>query len=172
MNPFPYADSSVRPAVPGDEVVVAQIQLGAWRNQPALGDNIVDLIDADAVVAAWRDAITTPPSGRHRVLIACEGATPVGFAAITPAEVIALEVAADHQRSGHGSRLMSACVDHLRGFGARTISVWVIDGDDARVAFLTSAGFRPEGVARTLASANPEDPAAHTVREVRYGAAL
>ncbi|MEX0913405.1 MAG: GNAT family N-acetyltransferase, partial [Demequina sp.] len=75
----------------------------------------------------------------------------VGFAALTDVgDIIALEVAPEHRRAGHGSRLLAACVDTLRARGGEQVRLWTLDGDDAREAFLRQAGFAEGGVARTL----------------------
>ncbi len=159
----PTADSSVRPAVPADAVAITGTQLRAWRTDHAevLGSDVLDLIDAHAVRERWSEAITEAPSGAHRVLVACAGPRVVGVASSVPTdlgddetgiEVTALEVDPDHQRAGHGSRLLSACVDLGRGDGATMMSTWVLDGDAAREQFLAGAGLGPDGARRTLAT--------------------
>ncbi|MPV87083.1 GNAT family N-acetyltransferase [Georgenia ruanii] len=94
----PTADHSVRPALPEDAEALGDIHARTLRAtltaavgelDPAVGASI----DAAALGAAWRGAITTPPSPRHRVLTACAGAQVVGFAAFAPAET-AVEVEA------------------------------------------------------------------------------
>jgi GNAT superfamily N-acetyltransferase len=82
----------------------------------------------------------------------------VGVAASVPTqdgaglEVTALEVDPEHQRAGHGSRLLTACVDLGREHGATEVTTWVLDGDDAREAFLAGSGLGPDGAVRTLAA--------------------
>lgn len=159
----PTADSSVRPAVSGDAVAIAATQLRAWRTDHAetLGAEVLDLIDAGAVRERWTAAIDQAPSARHRVLVACAGPRVVGVATSVPTdlgedevgiEVAALEVDPDHQRAGHGSRLLHACVDLGRDQGARLVSTWVLNGDTAREQFLAGAGMGPDGVERSLAT--------------------
>jgi len=142
-----HADVSARPAVPGDEDAIAPIQLAAWRD--VLGD-AVDGLPLEDVRAQWGAAIAEPPSREHRVFVACDGPRVVGFAAITPTEIMALEVAPEHRRAGHASRLLSACIDTLRTLGRPEVRAWALEGDDARRAFLTSAGLAEGGVRRTL----------------------
>src|SRR6478609_2357922 len=134
---MPQADVSARPAVPGDEEAVAAIQLAAWRSW--MGD-AVDAIPGDEVLAQWAAAITAAPSRQHRVFVATDGPRVVGFAALAPTEIIALEVAPEHRRQGHGSRLLAACVDTLRIAQAEEVRAWAIEGDEAREAFLGGAG--------------------------------
>jgi GNAT superfamily N-acetyltransferase len=66
-------------------------------------------------------------------------------------EILTLEVDPDHQRGGHGSRLLAACVDLAREDGATHLQTWVLQGDAAREQFLASAGLGPDGACRELA---------------------
>lgn len=178
------ADVSVRPAVPGDEVAIAAIQLDAWRTAHAdvLGTAALDSLDPAAFRERWAAAITTPPGRGYRVLVACEGATVVGFAAVGPlpapeatplaapgGELLSLEVAPRSQRTGHASRLLAAAVDLLREEGAGYVVAWVLDGDAARAQFLRSAGLGPDDSTRELATGPTPD---RTVSEHRWHAQL
>ena len=64
------------------------------------------------------------------------------------AEILALEVDPARCRSGHGSRLLAACVDILRQQNAGHVMTWAVQGDDPRARFLSSAGFAPLGLRR------------------------
>ncbi len=110
-----------------------------------------------------------PPSAQHRVMVACAGSTVVGFAAVEPAgELVSLLVDPTHQRRGHGSRLLAAAVDHLRGIGADEVTTWAPATDPARREFFATAGLAPDGAWREL-----EVPGAMAgLREVRLGAVL
>lgn len=178
------ADVSVRPATPEDDGAVARVQLRAWRTSHGalLGPDVLDALDADAVRVQWSRAITAPPSRRHRVLVACEGNAVVGFAASAPLEaaegvapgieVLALEVDPDHQRAGHGSRLLTACVDLAREDGDTHLQTWVLDDDPAREQFLSGAGLGPDGVRRELGLGAGADGLTHAVVERRWVAEL
>ena len=153
------ADVSVRPAVPGDDAAITRVQLRAWRRSHAraLGDDVLEGLDAAAVREQWARAVEAPPSDTHRVLVACDGPRVVGFAATAPAgddtvEILALEVDPDHQKGGHGSRLLAACVDLAREDGARAVRTWVLDDDPARERFLSGSGLGPDGGERALAA--------------------
>lgn len=63
-------------------------------------------------------------------------------------EILALEVPAEHGRQGHGSRLMSACVDLAREQGATHVQTWAVQGEESRARFLDSCGFAPLGLRR------------------------
>ncbi len=189
------ADVSVRPAVPGDEVAIAAVQLAAWRATHAdvVGADVLGGLRPADLEGRWAAAVTAPPGPGYRVLVACEGATVVGFAAVAPlpapehsplaapgGELLALEVAPTSQRTGHGSRLLAAVVDGLRQDGADHVVAWVLDGDTARGQFLRSAGLGPDGTVRELATGPTADPDApdgspavvRTVAEHRWSAAI
>ena len=121
----------------------------------------------------WLAAVEDPPTPRHRVLVAVEQAEQaylVGFAAtgevdeaalapdedaeamLTPdvASVTDLLVEPRWQRRGHGSRLLAACADLWRADGFDSAVAWAFEADPAMIAFLASAGWEPDGVARAL----------------------
>ena len=172
------ADVSVRPATAEDEAPIARVQLRAWRSSHAelLGEEVLEHLDVTAVRAQWSRAITSPPSPAHHVLVACDGARVVGFAASAPVvggvEVVALEVDPDHQRGGHGSRLLTACVDLGRETGATHLQTWVLDGDSTRERFLSSAGLGPDGVHRELGVGPAADGGMRSVAEHRWVAEI
>lgn len=174
------ADVSVRPATPGDEAAITRTQLRAWRSShgEVLGADVLEQLDAAAVQEQWAQAITAPPTGGHHVLVACDGPRVVGFAASAPVEggveVVALEVDPDHRRGGHGSRLLTACVDLARETGAGHVRTWVLDGDAAREQFLGGAGLGPDGSRRELASGGPDvdGTGPRTVTEHRWSAQI
>lgn len=178
------ADVSVRPATPEDDVAVARVQLRSWRTAHAslLGTDVLDALDEAAVRTQWSRAITAPPSRHHRVLVACEGSLVVGFAASAPVEatpeasrgveVLALEVDPDHQRAGHGSRLLTACVDLAREDGDTHVQTWVLDDDAPREQFLAGAGLGPDGARRELGLGADADGLTHAVVEHRWVAEL
>ncbi|WP_418277269.1 GNAT family N-acetyltransferase [Isoptericola jiangsuensis] len=147
------ADVSVRPAVPGDEDAVTDVQVEAWRTTHAetLG-GAVDALDVDVMRRRWADAISSPPGPGFAVLVALDGPRVVGFAAVGPGQVLALEVAPGARQGGHGSRLLAAAVDRLRTDGSTDMVTWVLDGDEARERFLTQSGLGPDGTERALAT--------------------
>ena len=164
-------DASVRTATAADLGAVGAVHARAWRAAypDLLPPDVLAGLEPEALSRAWEQAVTAPPSPRHRVLVACAGATVVGFAAVEPGgELVALLVDPTHQRRGHGSRLLSAVVEHLRVASAPRLLAWCHLDDPARRAFLTSAGLGPDGAWREL-----EVPGAPVgLREVRLVAAL
>jgi GNAT superfamily N-acetyltransferase len=152
----------VRQAYPGDVSALADIQVRAWREGygeilPARA--LAELTGPEAVALwreRWAEAVSAPPSPRHRLLVAVAEGMITGFAAHAPAgdpdqdpattgELLTLLVDPDRRRAGHGSRLLAATADHLRDDGCTTAVAWVFAADDVLRAFLTSAGWAPDG---------------------------
>jgi GNAT superfamily N-acetyltransferase len=173
------AEASVRPASPADATEIARIQVVTWRTayRAVLPAAVLDEWDADAATAAWRAAVVAPPTPAHRVLVAEESGTQVGFAAYGPAElgtgeqpsadgptseVSALLVEPRWGRRGHGSRLLAALADVARTDGVRRLQIWLPESDDVTAAFLAGAGWAQDGWVRTL------DTGTTTIREVRW----
>jgi ribosomal protein S18 acetylase RimI-like enzyme len=152
------ADVSVRPARPEDGDRVAQVQLATW--QAAYADLLPAAalaLDPTELAEIWTSSLAAPPSPRHRLLVAVDGGEVVGFAASEPAtepeaaaELTALLVEPRWGRRGHGSRLLTASVDHWREDGAAFGVTWVFDQDAVVSDFLASAGWGPDTVGRAL----------------------
>jgi GNAT superfamily N-acetyltransferase len=170
------ADVSVRPARPDDAGELGRIQVATWRwgYREILPAEVRDGLSEDAAASAWASAIATPPTPGHRVLVALEGGTVVGFTAFGPADerepddpeeptvtVAALLVEPRWQRRGHGSRLAAALTDLAREDGAVRVVVWTPEADTAMREFLVGAGWAPDGLARAL------DTGAGELREIR-----
>jgi GNAT superfamily N-acetyltransferase len=119
---------------------------------------VLEQFDGPSFARVWRDSLTNPPSPRHVLLVGCAGEQVVGFAAVGPSldtdatetsgEVLAMGVHPDARRSGHGSRLLNAAVDTLRGKGFDSLSTWILATDEATRAFLTEAGLFPDSAYR------------------------
>ena len=165
----------VRPAVPDDSVEIARLQLVTWRHayRRILPRPALENLDEGWMADRWRTAIEDPPTPRHRVLVAIEQAEQaylVGFAATGEVDEAALAPDEDHSsmlrpdlasvtdllveprwgRRGHGSRLLAASVDLWREDGFTTALAWAFEADQAMRAFLTSAGWEPDGATRAL----------------------
>jgi GNAT superfamily N-acetyltransferase len=141
---------------------------------------VLDAVTIDAAVAAWTEAIRTPPTPRHHVLVAHEQEWTVGFVAVGPAEdrqpddppaettaaIGPVIVEPRWGRRGHGSRLMAAATDTARADGSTHALSWIPEGDTVTREFLISAGWAPDGLARAL------DTGAGELREIRLHVAL
>jgi GNAT superfamily N-acetyltransferase len=147
------ADVSVRAARATDAELVARVQVETWRTAYASLLPPLDL-PLDQVAAVWLNAIEVPPTPQHRVLVACEQGEVIGFAACEPieegAELSALLVEPRWGRRGHGSRLLAACVDLWRADEVALAVHWALEADTVMIAFLESAGWAFDGLARGL----------------------
>lgn len=189
MDPTPFprltgsADVSVRPARPADAEDIARVQAVAWRTayRSVLPPELLDTWDEGAAADAWRTAVDSPPTPAHLVLVALEQQTVVGFTAFGPAELAddetpdpagptselsTLLVEPRWGRRGHGSRLLAAAVDLAVSQGVVRLRTWLPESDDVSAAFFESAGWEPDGWARTL------DTGDAPLRELRWQAML
>ena len=176
----PVADASARIARASDAPAVGLVQAAVWRAAygHVLPQEVVEQFDAPSFARVWRDSLNKPPSPRHVLLVGCAGEQVVGFAAVGPSvdsdatetsgEVLALGVHPDARRSGHGSRLLNAAVDTLRGKGFDSLSTWILASDEATRAFLTAAGLSPDSAYRDRVI----DVEGTVAREVRLTADL
>lgn len=175
------ADVSVRVGWPADAAGIAEVQLRAWRNRydGRLAAQLDEQgISADDLAEAWRGTLSRPPQARHRALVALVHDTVVGFALTGPNADPDADPSADGEigeftidpgttRAGHGSRLLQACVDTLLADRFSRAVTWVDATDDVLRAFLTSAGWAPDGASRELA-----DETGAAVKQVRLHVAL
>jgi ribosomal protein S18 acetylase RimI-like enzyme len=174
------ADASARIARPSDAPAVGLVQAAVWRAAYAdvLPQDVVARFDGPSFARVWRDSLSAPPSPRHVLLVGCAGEQVVGFVAVGPSadadatetsgEVLALGVHPDARRSGHGSRLLNAAVDTLRGKGFDSVSAWILVADEATRAFLAAAGLSPDSAFRDRVI----DADGKVAREVRLTANL
>lgn len=176
----PVADASVRVARESDAPAVGLVQATVWREAYAgvLPPEVIDAFEPAAFTRAWRSSLASPPQGVYRLLTACAGEQVVGFASVGPSqdpdaspltgELTAIAVHPEARRSGHGSRLLNAAVDTLRGAGADTMHLWLLAGDEQTRAFFVRAGLSPDGAFRDRIVS----PDGQTAREVRLVAAI
>jgi GNAT superfamily N-acetyltransferase len=162
------ADVSVRPARPSDAAEIGRIQVETWRLGYAavLPAVVLESLSADAAAGSWLPAISAPPSGRHRLLVAQEGEWTVGFVAVSPEDETSMSIGPllvepRWGRRGHGSRLLAAAVDTARPEGVTRAIAWLPEADEVSRTFFASAGWAADGYARVL------DTGAGELREIR-----
>lgn len=157
------ADVSCRVAWADDAPAIAAVQVRAWRDSYAdvLPAALLAAMRPEEVAEGWRGALSAPPDARHRVLVALERNLVTGFALTGPCpdpdrdpiadgEITDLTVDPHQRGSGHGSRLMQACVDTLKADRFRRAVTWLGAADDELRSFLTVAGWAPDGAHRSL----------------------
>jgi GNAT superfamily N-acetyltransferase len=165
MLPRDASAGFVRPARAGDAASLARVQVASWRCGFAgivPPDLLAELTGDEAERAfldRWREAITNPPTSRHRVLAAVTGDPArqvAGFASAGPAtdadrwpgtdgEVYELRISPERTGQGHGSRLLHAVADTLVSDGFHTVSLWALEADMALRRFLESSGWAADG---------------------------
>jgi GNAT superfamily N-acetyltransferase len=161
----PSADVSVRVAWADDAEAITAVQLRTWPSVygalvPA--EQIPSGPEAEIEVAtAWRQSLTSPGDARNRVLVALERNRVCGFAITCPSddpdadpvadgELRELTVDPDERGKGHGSRLVQAVADTMTADRFTRAVTWVPAADDTQRAFLTAAGWAPDGAHREL----------------------
>jgi ribosomal protein S18 acetylase RimI-like enzyme len=159
------ADVSVRPSRVDDGAALAAVQVAAWRASYAgrLPAAVVEAFAAQEAefAAAWAEAAVRPPSPVHRVLVACDGPAVVAGASLGPAEdedqdpnsageIYTFVVDPAHRAQGHGTRLLTAAVDFLRGGGFSVGHVWLDEDDAAGQGLFAASGWAADGSVRTL----------------------
>ena len=177
----PTADVSVRIAWADDAPSIAAVQVRAWGEQYAGVLPAAALPDDPGPVAeAWAAALTKPDDARNRVLVALERNRVTGFAVCSPAadpdcdpvadgELVELVLDPAETGRGHGSRLLQAVADTLVADRFTRAVTWTVAADDARRAFLTSAGWATDGGHREL---DLDGTGATRVKQVRLHTAL
>jgi ribosomal protein S18 acetylase RimI-like enzyme len=160
----------VRSARESDAPGLARAQVASWQAAFAglVPDSVIaELTSAEAVAqwaSRWRDAISAPPTVKHRVHVAVEKPGDpeiLGFAAAGPAtdedlwpgtdgELYELHVVPAAAADGHDERLLNAVADTLAEDGFSTGYTWALSGDEARIGFLAAAGWAPDGTRSNL----------------------
>lgn len=164
------ADALVRPAGPQDAAVLAKLQIGVWQQAYSeLLPAAALLADPEQQAQVW--AARVPAGGV--VLLAFEGAEPVGLAATEPevdqdgvAQLELLHVLPRWSRRGHGGRLLGAAAAHLRTTGAERGNWWAPETDESIQQFLLTVGWAPDGGRRVL------DTGEGTFAEIRFSGSL
>jgi hypothetical protein len=165
----------VRAARASDAAGLARVQAASWSATLAelVPDEVLAELTStpalDQFAERWLEAIVNPPTSKHRVHVAVAepgSAEVAGFAAAGPAtdedlwagtdaELYELHVlpelasappaAVGEEPAGHDSRLLHAVADAFAEDGFHTAYTWALSGDEPRIAFLSSAGWAPDG---------------------------
>jgi ribosomal protein S18 acetylase RimI-like enzyme len=176
------ADVSARVAWADDAVAIAAVQVRAWRASydGLLPPEVLASLDPEQIAEGWRQSLGRPEDARNRVLVSLERNTVTGFVVTGPAtdpdsdpvatgELTDLTVDPHKRRAGHGSRLLQAGADTLVADRFTRAVMWLPAADDDLRAFLTGAGWGPDGAHRTL---DLTGDGTTTVKQVRLHTAL
>lgn len=164
----PLADASVRLAASSDAPAVGLVQAAVWteRYGGLVPATVAATFRPESFARAWRASLESPPTPKHRLLVACAGEQVVGVAAVGPspdpdatsddqaaqvtddAELLLLAVHPQARGAGHGSRLLNAVADTTREAGFTRLRAWLSTGMPDVEGFLSVAGFVPDGAAR------------------------
>ena len=173
MNGQPAgAENIVRDARVSDAGEIARLQVARWRTGYAglvPAEVLAELTSAEAEEQwrkHWVESLESPPSSRHRVMVAVGtdangGRVVAGFAAFGPAtdedrwpatnaELYELCVEPGQAGRGHGSRLLNAAAATLAEDGFSMACAWALEQDAAALTFLESSGWAPDGARKTL----------------------
>ncbi len=176
------ADVSARVAWADDAPAIAAVQVRAWRTTYAdlLPAEVLQALDPEAIAATWRTSLGRPDDARNRVLVSLERNLVTGFVVTGPTgdpdcdpvatgELTDLTVDPHKRGEGHGSRLLQAGADTLVADRFTRAVTWLPAADDDLRAFLTGAGWGPDGAHRTL---DLLGDGSTTVKQVRLHTAL
>lgn len=165
----------LRRATRADAAAVAAMHVHAW--QTAYRGIVPDpfLAGMDVASRAGRYAFDRRGAGDPATWIVVDGDRVVGMVSVSPSrdqdvdelgEVRALYVAPDRWRTGAGSALMDKAERLLAEAGFTDAALWVLEDNARGRAFYASAGWHPDGVAKTV------DIGGRQLVEVRYRKSL
>lgn len=167
----------VRPARPGEETFIADLQRDAMIRliQEVHGPDQVtavqEALNPAQMAAGWSAPIDAGVEDGRGVFVAEDAGFPAGFAAlhtdpgfegveagvvgpvaVAPgsAQILAFEVLPTHANKGHGSRLLAALADAARQAEVPGLAMWIVAEDSQKVDFFQKAGLSPVGLRRPL----------------------
>jgi len=132
---------------------VAAVHIASWQcaYQGILPSGYLASLSLEKREATWRQILA---EGRSELLVATVGAAVVGFVSFGPCrdeagpsdrgEVWAIYVVPDAWSTGIGQALWRAARERLGAQGFRSVSLWVIDGNERARRFYAAAGFNVE----------------------------
>ena len=143
-------DITIRPATPADAPAIAQVRVDAWRTtyKGMIPDAYLAGMKVEQSTALWEKILTAGPNSTS-VFVAADERGVVGFAAGNmlaepkhrlDAELSAVYLVRDAQRSGIGQRLVATVAAAQRSHGAAGLIVWVIAGNKGARAFYEKLG--------------------------------
>jgi GNAT superfamily N-acetyltransferase len=141
----------LRPATLADAEGIGRVHVEGWQTtyRGLLPPDFLDGLTAENRAAFWRRPLTTRTAGWH-MLVAEEAGAIVGFACGSAewgeprpgceGHVNALYVLSDRRGRGIGTRLLSALFGKLAADGRRSVSLWVLAGNERSETFYRRLG--------------------------------
>ena len=132
---------------------VAETHVASWRGAYAslLPADYLAGLSVERREASWRQVLA---EARSELLVAKEDGEVIGFASIGPSrddnappergEVWAIYVRPSAWSTGVGRALWLAARERLLSMGFRSVSLWVLVGNERAIDFYLSAGFKVE----------------------------
>jgi GNAT superfamily N-acetyltransferase len=141
---------SIRQAQPADAGGIARVRVDSWRAtyRGMIPDAYLDAMKVEASEALWQRVLAAGPN-RTCTFVAAETGAIAGFASglMLPeprfdldAELTAIYVRADRQRTGIGRQLLRHVVVALRELGATGFLTWVIARNRGARTFYETLG--------------------------------
>ncbi len=151
------ASLSVRRAGPADARAIAVISTLGWQRayRGILPDEFLSGLKAEPRETAWRASLEAEPGDDAPVWVAERGGETIGFVSSGPTrdedlpsgsiEVYAIYVLPDVWRAGAGRLLLETATRHARKRGATTLTLWVLEENEAARRFYEALGWRHDG---------------------------
>jgi len=165
----------IREAELAEAAAIAEVHVASWRwaYRGYLPDETLAALDPAARERQWRSAISDPSTS---VLVAIDRGAVVGFVTVGPtddadaaprtAQLFAIYLAADAAGRGIGGALLRRAEEIMRAAGSARATLWVLETNERARRFYESAGWSPDGSAKT------DDSRGFPLREVRYRVTL
>jgi len=152
-----FEEVSVREAVPGDALGIAEVHVTTWKisYRGALPDTLLASLSVPPRAERWANMLAARVTTKQCILVAeTRDGRVVGFASTGPqgsaagseagdpaygAEILCLYVLPSHQRMGIGKRLLRAVAKQLMDGGARSAFLWCL-AEGPAVPFYEMAG--------------------------------
>ncbi|HEY2179700.1 MAG TPA: GNAT family N-acetyltransferase [Caulobacteraceae bacterium] len=144
------AESVIVPAGPGDAAALAEVHVKAWRETyvgllPAL---YLERMSAPVHARRWRrqlanaraDDVVLAAEGPVGLTAYCAGALVGGEIARRESEVFTLYLLKAAQGGGLGRRLFETAAKVLQAKGARSLKLWVLNGNERARGFYDHLG--------------------------------
>ena len=133
------ADTVIFPAGPGDAAALAKVHIESWREtyRGLLPQAYLASMDPRIHARRWRLQLTRArpqdlvlaAEGRGGLIGYCAGAMSTGEASASRAEVFTLYLVLSAQRAGLGRRLLTSAARVFSARGARSLELWVLNGN-------------------------------------------